>query len=262
MLGIFNKELVKAPKELNSPLPPMEGSAKRVIHKPKQVAPQESLKGFLSAHSNAFSLSFADNAAALAFAPPAHPNHRLFSGVDDIYCSFLGSLNNLSSLNKQYGLSKCGNEALFVIEAYKTLRDRGPYPVHQVLKDLEGSFGFVLYDTMANTVFVSLSGDGGVKLFWGIASDGSVMISDDLELIKASCAKSFAPFPTGCMYHSEGGLMSFEHPTNKLMAMPRVDSEGILCGSNFKVDVYSKTKSSMPRVGSEANWAAVWGQEA
>ncbi|KAL8107967.1 hypothetical protein AgCh_024395 [Apium graveolens] len=261
MLGIFNKELVNAPKELNSPAAPHPH--RLVAEKPKQILPEECLKEFLSTHSNAFSLSFAYNSATLAFAPPPtpFPNHRLFSGVDDIYCTFLGSLNNLSSLNKQYGLSKCGNEAMFVIEAYRTLRDRGPYPAHQVLKDLDGSFGFVLYDTKAKSVFISLSADGGVKLFWGIASDGSVMISDNLDLIKASCAKSFAPFPTGCMYHSEGGLMSFEHPTNKLKAMPRVDSEGFMCGSNFKVDVYSKTKS-MPRVGSEANWAAIWGQQA
>ncbi|KAK3018854.1 hypothetical protein RJ639_004419 [Escallonia herrerae] len=102
--------------------------------------------------------------------------------------------------------------------------------------------------------------DGGVKLFWGIAADGSVVISDNLGVIKASCAKSFAPFPTGCMYHSAGGLMSFEHPKNKMKAMPRVDSEGFMCGANFKADVYSKV-NSMPRVGSEANWA-IWGQEA
>jgi len=36
-----------------------------------------------------------------------------------------------------------------------------------------------------------------IGLFWGIAADGSVVISENLELIKASCAKSFAPFPTG-----------------------------------------------------------------
>lgn len=262
MLGIFNKKLVNAPKELNSP------ASLQVPAKPKKTQlqfPQDALKDFLSSHpTNAFSLSFADKAATIAFAPPARPfpNQRLFCGVDDIYCTFLGNLNNLSTLNKQYGLSKCGNEAMFVIEAYRTLRDRGPFPAHQVLKDLDGSFGFVLYDNKAETVFVALGGgDGGVKLFWGIASDGSVLISDNLELIKASCAKSFAPFPTGCMYHSEGGLMSFEHPTNKLKAMPRVDSEGFMCGAIFKVDAYSKTKT-IPRVGSEANWAANWGQQA
>lgn len=39
--------------------------------------------------------------------------------------------------------------------------------------------------------------NGKIGLFWGIAADGSVVISEKLELIKASCAKSFAPFPTG-----------------------------------------------------------------
>ncbi|KAE9452588.1 hypothetical protein C3L33_15507, partial [Rhododendron williamsianum] len=181
----------------------------------------------------------------------------LFCGLDGIYCIFLGSLRNLCALNKQYGLSKGVNEAMYVIEAYRTLRDRGPYPAHEVLKDLDGSFGFVVYDTKAGTVFVALGADEGVKLFWGIGGDGSVVISDNLEVVKASCAKSFAPFPTGCMYHNERGLMSFEHPMNKMKAMPRIDSEGTMCGATFKVDSYSRI-SSMPRVGSEANWAT-WG---
>ncbi|KAK9267572.1 hypothetical protein L1049_010000 [Liquidambar formosana] len=197
-----------------------------------------------------------------AYDPPETPypiHQRLFCGLDGIYCLFLGSLNNLCSLIKQYGLSKSTNEAMFIIEAYRTLRDRGPYPADQVLKDLEGTFGFVVFDSKAGTVFAALSADEGVKLFWGIAADGSVVISDDLEVIKGSCAKSYAPFPTGCMFHSERGLMSFEHPRNKMKAMPRIDSEGVMCGANFKVDVYSKV-NSMPRVGSEANWE-VWGPQ-
>lgn len=39
--------------------------------------------------------------------------------------------------------------------------------------------------------------DGAESLYWGIAADGSVVMSDDLKIIKQGCAKSFAPFPTG-----------------------------------------------------------------
>lgn len=246
MLAVFKNGVVDPPQELNSPAP--------VKTKPNH--PGEVLKEFLSSHSgNAFSIGFVDN-AIMAYAPQQslHDFHRVFCGMNDIYCIFLGSLHNLFALNKQYGLSKGANEAMFIIEAYRTLRDRGPYPAHEVIQDLEGSFGFVIYDNKAGNIFVALGGDEAVKLFWGIAADGSVMISDNEHYIKAGCAKSFAPFPAGCMYHSERGLASFEHPMKKMQAMPRVDSEGVMCGANFKVDLYSKVKS-MPRVGSEANWA-------
>lgn len=43
--------------------------------------------------------------------------------------------------------------------------------------------------------------------------------------------------------------------------MPRVDSEGVMCGANFSVDSQSR-KSMMPRVGSEANWAPWGGSQA
>ena len=81
---------------------------------------------------------------------------RLFCGYDGICCLFSGSLNNLCTLNRQYGLTKGTNEAMFVIEAYRTLRDRGPYPADQVVKDLDGSFAFVIYDSTAGSVFAAL----------------------------------------------------------------------------------------------------------
>jgi hypothetical protein len=248
MLAIFHEAFAHPPEELNSP------ASSNGSKKPK--LPEETLKDFLSHNPNqTFSMTFG-SAAVLAYGPPHCPSlhRRLFCGYDDIYCIFLGSLNNLFILNKQYGLSKCTDEAMFVIEAYRTLRDRGPYPADQVIKDLEGSFAFVVYDSKAGTVFAALGSDGGVKLYWGIAGDGSVVISDDLEVIKEGCAKSFAPFPAGCMFHSEGGLMSFEHPMNKMKAMPRIDSEGAMCGANFKVDKFTRI-NSLPRVGSEANWS-------
>ncbi|KAL8032174.1 hypothetical protein ABFX02_13G078300 [Erythranthe guttata] len=255
MLAIFHKAFAHPPEELKSP------ASHKQSKKPK--LPDETLQEFLSTHpaTTTFSMNFGD-AAVLAYVSPDshhhsflhhHNNQRLFCGYDDIYCLFMGSLNNLCAQIKQYGLSRTANEAMLVIEAYRTLRDRGPYPADQVIKDLDGSFAFVVYDSKIGTVFTALGSDGGVKLYWGIAADGSVVISDDLGVIKAGCAKSFAPFPAGCIFHSESGLMSFEHPMNKLRAMPRVDSEGVMCGANFKVDLYSRI-NSIPRVGSEANW--------
>ncbi|KAL1537780.1 stem-specific protein TSJT1 [Salvia divinorum] len=248
MLAIFHKTFAHPPEELRSP-----ASDKKAAQ-----LPHETLRSFLASHpTNAFSMSFGD-AAVLAYVTPhnhslLYQHQRLFSGYDDVYCLFMGSLNNLCAQIKQYGLSRNSNEAMVVIEAYKTLRDRGPYPADQVIKDLDGTFAFVLYDTKVGTVFTALGSNGGVKLYWGVAADDSVVISDDLDVIKAGCAKSFAPFPTGCIFHSEAGLMSFEHPMHKLRAMPRVDSEGVICGANFKVDLYSRV-NSIPRVGSETNW--------
>ncbi|KAL4290057.1 hypothetical protein GQ457_14G009990 [Hibiscus cannabinus] len=249
MLTIFNNELMNPPKELHSP------ASLSSSNKPK--LPQQIINQFLASNpANAFSIGFGSS-ACFAYAPPENRYsgyQRLFCGVDEIHCIFLGGLNNLCSLLRQYGLSKGNNEAMFIIEAYRTLRDRGPYPAHQVLKDLEGSYGFVVYDSKAGSVFAALGSDERVKLHWGVAADGSVVVSDDLKLIKESCAKSFAPFPAGCMFHSEQGLMSFEHPRSKMKAMPRIDSEGVMCGADFKADAGSRI-GSMPRVGSEANWA-------
>ncbi|KAH9650819.1 DUF3700 domain-containing protein [Citrus sinensis] len=226
MLAIFHKAFANPPEELHSP------ASQKCSKRPK--LPEDTLSDFLSRHpDNTFSMNFG-HAAVLAY---------------DIYCLFMGSLNNLCSLIRQYGLSKGTDEAMFVIEAYRTLRDRGPYPADQVVKDLDGSFAFVVYDSKAGTVFTALGSDGGVKLYWGIAADGSVVISDDLEVIKEGCAKSFAPFPQGCMFHSEGGLMSFEHPMNKIRAMPRVDSEGVMCGANFKGHQLMSTKLSNIPIG-------------
>ncbi|KAK2447234.1 hypothetical protein P8452_11576 [Trifolium repens] len=250
MLGIFKEKLVNAPKELNSPVSNSHTKAK---------PSHEILKDFMSCNSsNAFFMTFG-NDALIAYSPSIKPSiyQRQFSGLDNIYCAFIGNLHNLSKLNKQYGLSKGSNEAMFIIEAYRTLRDRGPYPADQVLKELDGSFGFVIYDNKDGTVFAASGSDGHIGLYWGIAADGSVVISENLDLVKASCAKSFAPFPAGCLFHSEHGLLNFEHPTKKMKAMPRIDSEGVMCGANFNVDSQSRNQM-MPRVGSEANWST-WG---
>lgn len=58
-------------------------------------------------------------------------------------------------MNLHYGLSRTATEAMVVIEAYKVLRDRAPYPPDQVIKDLHGKFAFILFDAKSATLFVT-----------------------------------------------------------------------------------------------------------
>lgn len=61
---------------------------------------------------------------------------------------------------------------------------------------------------------------------------------------------------TGCFFSTKGGLQSYEHPLNELKPVPRVDSKGEVLGVTYKVDAQTKKGSSMPRVGSAADWSS------
>lgn len=80
---------------------------------------------------------------------------RLFAVVDDIFCLFQGHIENVALLKQQYGLNKTANEVIIVIEAYRTLRDRGPYPADQVVRDIQGKFAFILYDSSSKNAFLA-----------------------------------------------------------------------------------------------------------
>lgn len=75
--------------------------------------------------------------------------------MDDIFCLFQGHIENVANLKQQYGLNKTANEVIIVIEAYRTLRDRGPYPADQVVRDFNGKFAFILYDSGSKVVFTA-----------------------------------------------------------------------------------------------------------
>jgi asparagine synthetase B (glutamine-hydrolysing) len=79
----------------------------------------------------------------------------MFGSVNDIFCLFKGHVDNIGNLKQHYGLSKTANEVTILIEAYRTLRDRGPLPASQVVRDLSGKFAFILYDTLSKSTFVA-----------------------------------------------------------------------------------------------------------
>ncbi|GMH08476.1 hypothetical protein Nepgr_010316 [Nepenthes gracilis] len=248
MLAVFDKSVAKCPEALRSP-----GKSERVY----ALKDGSLAKNFSSLHPDSITINLGPSgfiAYSTVNQNPLFP--RLFAAVDDIFCLFQGHIENVAHLKQQYGLNKTANEVNIVIEAYRSLRDRGPYPIDQVVRDLHGKFAFILYDSSSKVAFVASDADASVPFYWGADAEGHVVVSDDAEIIKKGCEKSFAPFPRGCFFTSSGGLRSFEHPQNELKPVPRVDSSGEVCGANFKVDAESKKQTSMPRVGSAADWSS------
>ncbi|MQL68972.1 hypothetical protein Taro_001280 [Colocasia esculenta] len=190
MLGVFSSTVVAPPEELVA-----AGSR---TPSPKTRA-SELVKRFLDAAAPAVSVRVGDGDSHLAYSQhnqsPFSP--RSFAVKDDIFCVFEGVLDNLGNLRQHHGLSKNTNEVLLVIEAYKALRDRAPYPPSRMVSHLSGSFAFILFDKSTSTLFVASDPDGKVPLYWGITADGYVAFANDVNLLKGSCGKSLAPFPQG-----------------------------------------------------------------
>ncbi|URE29090.1 Stem-specific protein [Musa troglodytarum] len=259
MLGVFSGEVVEVPEELvvaGSRTPSPKTRAAELMNRfLRRSAPAVSIQlGYLGhlaySHTN-----------QSPFAP------RMFAAKDEIYCLFQGVLTNLGSLRQQYGLSKSADEVVLVMEAYKALRDRAPFPPSFMLAHLSGNFAFVLFDKSTSSILVasvrpppslppssvrvrslfscsscmwplpvlSQDPDGRVPLFWGITADGCLAFADDLDLLKGSCGKSLAPFPKGCYYSNAlGGLKSYENPKHKVTAV--LENEEEVCGATFKVE--------------------------
>lgn len=126
-----------------------------------------------------------------------YPIGRLFAVVDDIFCLFQGHIENVAHLKQQYGLNKIANEVIIVIEAYRTLRDRGPYPPDQVVSDIHGKFAFVLYDSTSRTTFLAAVSFLNVLFF------STLLLKKICMLLSFIYWHYVFPDPLGCThYHS------------------------------------------------------------
>eukprot|EP00243_Klebsormidium_subtile_P001394 TRINITY_DN1240_c0_g1_i1.p1 TRINITY_DN1240_c0_g1~~TRINITY_DN1240_c0_g1_i1.p1 ORF type:complete len:262 (+),score=59.45 TRINITY_DN1240_c0_g1_i1:239-1024(+) len=180
---------------------------------------------------------------------------RAFVSQESVFLLFKGHLSNMNKLRQMYGITKAVTEELLIIEVYKALRDRAPYPADVAVKHLEGNFGFVLFDQSNSTIFAATDAQNGVGMYWGTATDGSLVFADSKELIKG-CGTSAAPFPSGFYFSNfERGLVNYQKPNHSVKAVPHVNSSGQLCGAFFKVDSQAQlnnaVKSGMHQVGSE-----------
>ncbi|GMP91046.1 hypothetical protein CsSME_00041912 [Camellia sinensis var. sinensis] len=124
MLGVFSSNIVSLPEELvaaGSRTPSPKTTATAVV---KQFL-QCNDSGVLVQISNDVYLAYTDNSQS-----PLLP--RTFGVKDEIFCMFEGVLDNLGMV--------------LVIEAYKALRDRAPFPLNQVVGHLVGNFAFIVFD--------------------------------------------------------------------------------------------------------------------
>ncbi|XP_057475187.1 stem-specific protein TSJT1-like [Actinidia eriantha] len=227
MLGVFSSSIVSPPEELvaagcRTPSPKITATAL--------------VDRFLQTNPSGVSVHIGDH-VELAYThhneSPLRP--RSFAVKDDIFCLFEGALDNLGSLRQQYGLAKSANEVVLVIEAYKALRDRAPYPPNHVVGHLVGNFAFIVFDKSTSTLFVAADQFGKVPLYWGITADGYVAFANDADLLKGACGKSLASFPQGCFYSTTvGELRSYENPKNKITAIPATEEE--IWGAKFMVE--------------------------
>ncbi|XP_074283855.1 stem-specific protein TSJT1-like [Silene latifolia] len=251
MLAVFKKEVGKCPEELKN--------GESCLSLKEDLL----LQHFSSIHPDAVSLNLG-GFGFLAFSShlqnPLLP--RLFTVVDDIFCLFQGHIENIAPLKQLYGLTKTANEVNIIVEAYRALRDRGASPTDHALRNFEGKFAFIIYDGSSRTTFFSVDADGSAPLFWGTTSEEHLVLSDDIEVVKKACGRSFAPFPKGCFFTSSNGLKSYEHPRKELKPIPWVDSSGQTCGATFMVSEDPKKETSrpgisfgMPRVASDADWS-------
>nr|GLL45792.1 stem-specific protein TSJT1-like [Ipomoea trifida] len=246
MLAVFEQCIGKAPPELNVAA---EGQ-RRECNSREEIA-----ESFRSRWQDSTLYKLAnDNFLGLSHGgeSPKHP--RSIVVMEDIFCIFSGALDNICDLRKYYGLSRQATEAMIMVEAYKVLRDRAPYPPDQVIKELEGKFSFILFDSKTSTLFLARDREGSVALHWGVGADESLVCSDDPDLINAACGQCYTPFPPGCIFISGSGLTSFDHPLHKVKAMVREDDGGKIEAVIFQVDFYTRLHS-IPRRGSASNWA-------
>ncbi|KAH9602748.1 hypothetical protein KSS87_023036 [Heliosperma pusillum] len=251
MLAVFKKEVAKCPKELKN--------GENCLSLKEDLL----LQHFSAVHSDAVTLNLGGS-GFMAFSSdkqnPLLP--RLFAVVDDIFCLFQGHIENIAPLKQLYGLTKTATEESIIVEAYRSLRDRGTSPTDHALRNIQGKFAYIIYDASVRTTFVSVDADGSVPLYWGTTTDDHLVLSDEVETAKKACGRSFALFPKGCFFTSSGGLKSYEYPNRELKAVPWVDDSGQACGATFTVAEELKKKTThlgssfgMPRVDSDADWS-------
>ncbi|KAH7438186.1 hypothetical protein KP509_04G004200 [Ceratopteris richardii] len=160
MLAIFGSTVANAPQELSSPC-----SSKTLRESRKSG--NEILEIFMKEMPDAVQITLSDvTGLAYTHAKQSLLAPRSFAMTDGVFCLFQGALKNLTALRQVYGLPKNVNEVMFLIQAYKTLRDRGLSQLIGSWRLLVGVFS-LFYSTQSTSLFLLLRTVREVSLYIG-----------------------------------------------------------------------------------------------
>jgi hypothetical protein len=134
----------------------------------------------------------------------------------------------------------------------------------RALSRVQGSFAFVLYDSLTKRVWAARDAEGVQPLFWGVTDDNRLVFGTHPSKLDG-CNPTATPFPAGTLYASHdptlchspgfkgwvirgehplpGHLLSFvpskvqtaTHHWRGVKAVPRIDAEGHICGAVYRV---------------------------
>ena len=136
----------------------------------------------------------------LAIVDPASGKQPLFSEDKKLVLAANGEIYNHKELRKQFeGKYKfqTASDCEVILALYK---EKGP----SFIDEMNGIFGFALYDAEKNEYFIARDHMGIIALYMGWDKNGTFYVASELKALEGYCSK-IELFPPGHYLHSKDG---------------------------------------------------------
>jgi len=136
----------------------------------------------------------------LAIVDPASGKQPLFSPDKQLVLAANGEIYNHRALRKQFESSydfQTQSDCEIILALYK---EKGV----DFVDDLNGIFGFAIYDVEEDTYFIARDHMGIIPLYIGWDQNGTFYVASELKALEPVCTK-IELFPPGHYFHSKDG---------------------------------------------------------
>ena len=136
----------------------------------------------------------------LAIVDPASGKQPLLSPDGKLILAANGEIYNHRELRKQFAGSydfKTESDCEVILALYQ---EKGP----SFIDEMNGIFGFAIYDTEKDEYFVARDHMGIIPLYMGWDQNGTFYVASELKALEGTCTK-IELFPPGHYLHSEDG---------------------------------------------------------